>query len=208
MVKNTLEALEIGDLSFYVRHKVISPGENTQIRNQGEIQHLYMLLHAKGTKIYRLLIIGKKELPAIEEREKHWAIIDLVTKDRVKIAEILEKDVYGTVTRGERVQPEAVLVAKGEYSVKFDGRQTILSYKLKQDNLLSQLKADLNIVNHGNYILSVKNPELNPPDNPQKLPAYPSKLRKQFKDLHFIAANPIELINYVNTQVILIGAGP
>lgn len=205
MAKEDIKLLESGDISFYVRHKVISPGESMRVRDQTEVQNLYIVLQSNSTNLYRLLIVGKKELPSTEEHEKNLIIVDVVTKENNDICETLKKDVYDTSTSGERIQPEAVVVADGIYSITLDGKQTFFNYNLSHTNMSKKFMTSLNIANHGNYVLSVKNPELILPDDSKIIPAYPNKFKKIFKGLHFIAAYPIELINYVNAQVIFIG---
>ncbi len=205
MVKPNLMMLEKGEIQFFCRHKVVSPTENTDIHNQDEIQHLYFVLNPEHTNLYRLLIIGKKELPSMKSHESNLVFVDLVTHDNLEINKALQQQTYKTITRGQRLQPEAYLLAKGHYSIIYDGKQTLLCYDLKNINTPSRLTASLNLASHGKYILSVKNPDVNVSKSSRQIANYPAELKKIFKDLHFIPANPIDLINYNNAQLVLIG---
>ena len=203
VTKKGPDLLENGNISFYVRHKVISPGEDVKIFKQEQVQRLYMLLYAKKIRLYRLFIIGKKELPSIIGNAKNWAIVEKITKEATIISTILQKDIYETKSQGKRIEPKAELVARGNYSINFEGQQTFLNFELKDMHASKKFEHELNITRQGNYILSIKNPKLNPTN---KIPAYSDELEKKFGKYHFIAANPIEFLNYPNTELILIAS--
>jgi hypothetical protein len=95
------KVLECGDIYFLYR-PAVGVDETHGFK---DVRRLYILLKPWGTRIYRLIIIGRKKLPAPEEHDRFWAFVWRVFKDRVALSEELGYEEYETKTRGVRKIP-------------------------------------------------------------------------------------------------------
>ena len=105
--------IECGDIYFLYR-PAVGVDETHGFK---DVRRLYILLKPWGTRIYRLLIIGRKKLPAPEEHDRFWAFVWRVFKDRVALSEELGYEEYETKTRGVRKIPPARPAAEGVYTI-------------------------------------------------------------------------------------------
>jgi hypothetical protein len=77
--------IECGDIYFLYR-PAVGVGEAHGFK---DVRRLYILLKPWGTQIYRLLMVGRKKLPAPEEHDRFWAFVWRVFKDREALNEEL-----------------------------------------------------------------------------------------------------------------------
>jgi hypothetical protein len=84
--------IECGDIYFLYRPAV---GVD-EAHGFKDVRRLYILLKPWGTQIYRLLIVGRKKLPAPEEHDRFWAFVWRVFKDRAGFNEELGYEEYQT----------------------------------------------------------------------------------------------------------------
>src|ERR1700730_17417457 len=89
--------IEYGDIYFLYRPAV---GVD-EAHGFEDVRRLYILLKPSGRHIYRLLIVGRKKLPAPEEHDRFWAFVWRVFKDRAALNEELG-------TRNIKQRPEGV----------------------------------------------------------------------------------------------------
>ncbi|HZC48952.1 MAG TPA: hypothetical protein VE244_07840, partial [Nitrososphaeraceae archaeon] len=86
--KNSIEIIEQGDIFFFYRPKV----DTEEVKDIKDVQRFYMVTtpeeekekEKKKNDIYRLFLIGQKQLPEIVEgkstsEEKNWALNILTT---------------------------------------------------------------------------------------------------------------------------------
>ncbi len=202
-----LDILERGNIYFLVRPRV----EEHDPEGRGDVQHLYVVLSPDGRKSYRLLIIGRAELPDPDAsgRQKHWGFVDAVYRDPKKLSEALREETYSTKTRGERHRPAARPVGEGVYEIASHGDHTHLSYALELPEAPGEVQRDLGIEAEASYVLSVKNPDQ--PSSPRtglegREAHLPQHLKEVFEGRKFADANPPELLDHDGIEVLLIAA--
>src|ERR671927_720661 len=171
----------------------------------------------KNTKesIYRLFLVGQKQLPEIVEaksssKERNWALNILTTSNPEDIHKEFLPAEYTTETRGKRRIAAAAPAGEGKYSiVKHDGH-TELAYLLELPEIPGPTQREFEIKKEASYIISVKNPEIKVPGfaafYEDKKPQYSKHLIEKFGNRRWINIEDPELLNYENTQLLLIGA--
>jgi len=227
MVKVDKESqiIEHGDIFFFYRPKV----GTEEVEDIGDVQRFYMITSPKDghssrgggkTKkdkedIYRLFLVGQKQLPEIVEgesssKERNWALNVLISSNPEDIRKELLAVEYSTETKGRRGIAAAAPAGEGKYSiVKHDGH-TELAYLLELPEIPGPTQREFEIRKEASYIISVKNPEIKVPGfaafSEDKKPAYSKHLMEMFGDRRWISVEDPELLNYENTQLLLIGA--
>ncbi|MFL6056889.1 MAG: hypothetical protein ACJ72W_28920 [Actinoallomurus sp.] len=64
--------MEEGRIYFFYRPRV----GQTEVDDLEDVQRLHMVLHPQGTDRFRILVIGRKRMPSVEEtRERLWATV-------------------------------------------------------------------------------------------------------------------------------------
>ena len=136
----TSKQIEFGDIFFFFRPKIEATEE---VKGVEDVQRFYMVTcpeegKVKKTKpIYRLFLLGAKQLPEIVEgksksTERNWALNTLTTSDPEDIKqEILVPAEYSTETRGERRMVAASPAGEGKYSIVQHDNHTELAYILE-----------------------------------------------------------------------------
>jgi hypothetical protein len=204
------ETLEDGNIYFVYRPKVRDVGDESRVEGPGEIERMYVILSAKGRRMYRRIVVGRKRMPEVEGGgERFWGFIDLAGRDPEKIEDDLDAEVYETKTRGTRERPAARAAGEGVYRIVSHGNHTHLVYALELPKKPGPVQEDLNIEPEASYIFTVKNPEAGSPPQAglsarQKVD-YPKRLQEKFQGRRFINAEP-ELLDYEGVEVMLIGA--
>jgi Protein of unknown function (DUF2795) len=215
---NESQIIEHGDIFFFYRPKV----GTEEVEGIGDVQRFYMITspEEKGKRqgnkdIYRLFLVGQKQLPEIIEgkstsKERNWALNTLTTSNPGDIHKELLPAEYTTETRGKRRIAAAIPAGEGKYSiVKHDGH-TELAYLLELPEIPGPTQREFEIRKEASYIISVKNPNINVPGfaafSSGKKPEYPIHLMEKFGDRRWISIENTELLNYENTQLLLIGA--
>jgi hypothetical protein len=74
----------------------------------------------------------------------------------------------------------------------------------------SKVQKELHIEAEGSYILSIKNPKRGSPAkmglSASQKATYPAPLQEKFVNRRFIPANPVDLLDYSGTELIMVGA--
>jgi hypothetical protein len=209
------EVLEHGDIFFFYRPKV----NTEEVKDVEDVQRFYMVtapedkIHGGKNNIYRIFLIGQKQLPEIVEgkstsKERNWALNTLTTSNAEDIHKELLPAEYVTETRGKRRLGAAAPAGEGKYSiVKHDGH-TELAYILELPEVPGPTQREFEIRKEASYIISVKNPKVKVPGftASEKAPDYPKHLMEKFGDRRWIKVDDPDLLNYENVQVLLIGA--
>jgi hypothetical protein len=116
---------------------------------------------------------------------------------------------YPTETRGIRRVGAAAPAGEGKYSLVEHDNHTELAYVLELPEVPGQTQREFEIKKEAGYIMSVKNPEIQVRGFTafeNRKPDYPSNIKKKFRDKRWINIDDPALLNYENTQVLLIGA--
>lgn len=103
--------------------------------------------------------------------------------------------------------PAATPIAEGIYAITSTGRESHLAYHITVPEL-GEVQKDLGLNEKGSYVLSVKNPTASGPANAtlENGAEYPEHIMKKFRGLRWMPLEP-ELLDYVNTQFLIIGEG-
>ena len=106
-------------------------------------------------------------------------------------------------TRGACHLPAVRACGEGVYMIVT--AQTYLAYQLELPTDLGDVQTALNLKEKGNYVLSVKN-QAEAGIRGERKAEYPKRLQKRLGNLRFVAANPIELLNYAGVELLIIGS--
>jgi hypothetical protein len=225
------QIIEHGDIFFLYRPKI----GTEEVEDIGDVQRFYMVISPedgygssssgrKGEKtkknnnnegIYRLFLVGQKQLPEIVEgkstsKERNWALNILTTSNPEDIHKELLPAEYTTETRGKRRIAAAAPAGEGKYSIVKHDSHTELAYLLELPEIPGPTQREFEIRKEASYIVSVKNPKIKVPGfaafSENKKPEYPKHLMEKFGDKRWISIDDPNLLNYENTQLLLIGA--
>jgi hypothetical protein len=219
------QIIEHGDIFFFYRPKV----GIEEVEDIEDVQRFYMVTAPeddynsskektkKSNKetLYRLFIVGQKQLPGIIEgksssKERNWALNMLTTSNPDDIHEELLPADYSTETRGKRRLAAATPAGEGKYSIVKHDSHTELAYLLELPEIPGPTQREFEIKKEASYIISVKNPEIKVPGfaafSEEKKPQYSRHLMEKFGKRRWISVDDPELLNYENTQLLLIGA--
>lgn len=205
--------IEQGDIFFFYRPKV----DIEEVENVKDVQRFYVVMapehKGKNKRVYRLFLIGQKQLPVIVEgksasEERNWAMNILTTSNPEYIHNEFLPAEYTTETRGKRRLAAAIPAGEGKYAIVRHDNHTELAYILELPPTPGPAQKEFEIKKEASYIISVKNPDIKVPGftASQKKPEYPQNLKGKFGDRRWISVNDPDLLNYENTQLLLIGA--
>ncbi|OKI64031.1 hypothetical protein [Micromonospora sp. CB01531] len=200
------ELLEDGDIYFLYRPRV----EQEHVDSLEEVQRLLVVLHPWHGRHLRLLIVGRKRLPDIDEHDRFWAFVDEVVDRPEQLHEAVQARAYRTRTRDRRRQPPARPVAEGAYVIARHDDHTHLAYELELPIRPGEAQHELSIEPEASYIVTVKNPQApSPPgvglgrSRKVKLPA---ALQQKFHGRRFAPLDPPGFLDHPGTELVLIGA--
>jgi len=215
------EILEKGHISFFFRTKI----DVSHVKSLNDVQKLYILLKSTPPgfpPLYRLVRVGKKKLPSIQEHNRFWGVVEEATNDINKIKTLLATGQYTTITRGDRTVPACKQVGEGFYAIVKHQYSTHLAYVLEFPHIIGELQNAFNIVKEACFFLTVKNPQipsvtiqtdvgLPNPQVAQNLPQsaiqvnLPPELQNYFQNRKWAPALPLEILNYKGIELVLIG---
>jgi hypothetical protein len=200
------ETLEDGDIFFCYRPKI----DVQQVRGLADVQRFFMILRPRSKPVFRRVIIGRKRLPDIEEHERTWGLVDLVTDKPEEIEDELDPVSYETTTRGSRRQQAARPAGEGVYAVVLHEGHTHLAYALELPGEPGPVQAELNIKPQASLVVTVRNPDQPAPRQPgmpqPHNPGYPDELRTRFAGRRFVDLDPPDFLDYPGAELVLIGA--
>jgi hypothetical protein len=202
--------VEHGDIFFFYRPKV----GTEEVKDIENVQRFYMVTSPDNSKTNRIFLIGQKQLPEITEgrsssEERNWALNIATSSDPEEIRKEFLPAEYETETRGTRRIGAAVPVGEGKYSIVEHEGHTELAYILEIPEVPGSSQREFEIKKEASYIISVKNPEIQVPGYSaflKRKPNYPISLKEKFGDRRWINADDPALLDYENTQLLLIGA--
>lgn len=204
------EIVERGNIYFLYRPKVRGEDEPEESAGGiGDVERFHIVLRPDGAARFRLMTVGRKRLPDLEDHERNWGFVDLVAKSAKEITSELDEQHYRTKTRGERVRPAARPAGEGVYVLARTGHSLHLAYALELPEKPGAVQRELNILPEGSFALSVKNPEKGSPANAgldeEQEADYPKKLQEEFRGRRF-ATEDTRLLDYAGAEFILVGA--
>jgi hypothetical protein len=205
------QIVEQGDIFFFYRPKV----GTEEVTSTEDVQRFYMVTAPdKRDSKYRLFVLGRKQLPQIAEgkstpEERNWALNALNTNNPEDIRKELLAVEYETETRGKRRMEAAAPAGEGKYSIVKHDNHTELVYVLELPEIPGPTQKEFEIRKEASYIISVKNPDVIIPGFKafeKRKPDYPANIKQKFGDRRWIPVEDIDLLNYENTQLLMIGA--
>jgi hypothetical protein len=201
------EILEEGRVYFFYRPRV----DVTEVDDLEDVQRLHMVLRPRGTRRFRVLMIGRKRLPAVEEaHERLWALVAGVVEGVDRLREALGPRAYETRTRGPREVPAARPAGDGVYVLARHGDHTHLAYELLHPEEPGEVQRDVGVERQGSHIVTVRNPAKPPPPGApaptERSPRYPWELRARFGDRRFAPVDPPDFLDHEDAEIVLIGA--
>jgi hypothetical protein len=198
------EVLEHGRVYFFYRPRV----QREEAHGLDDVQRFQVVLSPDGKAPWRLVRIGRKRMPAIGDGgERVWGVVDKVTDGPEEIVSQLDRQRYGTRTRGLRVQAEARPAGQGVYAIARHDDHTHLAYVLELPQAPGPVQEELNIEPRASYVVAVRNPSSSPwagfgAGAPEGLPA---DLQETFRGRRFAPLSP-EFLNHVGIELILMAA--
>lgn len=160
----------------------------------------------------RLLALPKKVLPK-SRRDRFLVFVEKANSSIEDLKKnFLTGSEYKTQTAGTSHTPPVSTLAEGVYAITTTGRESHLAYHITIPSPFptdsNSVQQSLGLNEQGSYALSAKNPTASGPanaslDNPAK---YPEHIMKQFRGLRWMPLVP-ELLDYENTQMLIIGEG-
>jgi hypothetical protein len=206
--QNSVEVLERGNIYFLFRPKI---GEESPEQLE-DVQRMFIVLSPEGLQRYRLLVIGRKQLPEPERSgtEKNWGFVEAVSKNPESIEDRLDPQRYATKTRGERRLSAVRPVGEGVYRIVRHDGHTHFAYALELPKHIGEAQAAFNIEQEASYIISIKNPLTGAPPGvgllEEQQAHFPRWLQEKFRDRRFCEADPPDFLNYEGTEFVLISA--
>jgi hypothetical protein len=210
------EILEYGDIYFFYRPKVGSPN----VKSIDDVRRFFMVTVPERTttkndkektnrQLYRLFVIGKKSLPEIRtsearSSERYWARVGGIFERSEDLTKELLSDEF---RKGDAARP----AGEGKYAIVSHQNHAELAYILELPKEPGEAQKELGIEKEASYIVTVINPVKPVPDgypSADQSPQYPDSIQQEFRDdENFIPlTRNLDLVNYQNAQIILIGA--
>ena len=163
-----------------------------------------------GRDWFRLITLGKETLPDIAKtNQQGWCFVESVSEAGADIEVGLRRETYQTKTMGDRTQPAARPVGEGVYKIVLTDNQTRLVYALELPKEIGPAQQTFNISETGNYVISVKNPTKPTPkgagfQSAERKADFSKHLQDNFRDRLFAPASPVDFLDYVGAELILI----
>jgi hypothetical protein len=201
------KVLEDGDIYFLYRPRVAEE----HVESLEEVQRLLVVLRPWRRRGHtRLLVVGRKRLPDIDERDRFWAFVDAVVDRPEQLHDALQPRQYATKTRGERHQPPPRPAAEGAYAITRHDDHTHLAYQLELPRRPGPPQEELHIEPEGSYVVTVKNPQVpSPPGVGRPGPGrahLPADLQRRFGTRRFAPLDPPTFLDHPGAEIVLIGA--
>ena len=202
-----VDILERGNVYFFYRPKV----NETDVEKKSEVQRFFMVLSPHGKRSYRLLVLGRKQLPQVHDGgQRHWGFVETVKHSGKQLRDELGPEEYETKTRGKQVRPEVRPAGEGVYALVEHEGHTHFAYELELPDKPQEVQEAFHIENEASYILSIKNPDKPAPRgaglSPERRAEFPKKLKEAFRGRRFAEANPPEFLDQPGAEIMLIGA--
>jgi hypothetical protein len=204
------KVIEHGDIFFFYRSKI----DTKEVKDIEGVQRFYMVTSPDNSDKYRVFLIGQKQLPEILEgksnsEERNWALNVLTSSNPNEIRKEFLPAEYQTKKHGTRRTSSAVPVGEGKYSIVEHEGHSEMAYILELPEEPGPTQREFLIKKEASYLVSVKNPDIQVPGYSaflKRKPNYPNSLKQKFGNRRWINVDDPKLLNYENTQLLLIGA--
>lgn len=205
------EVVERGSIYFLFRPKVGPGSEDAgeDVTGLGDVQRFEIVLKPDGRSLFRLLVIGGKQLPDVTRHERTWGFVEAIETSAKKLEQGLRQSTYQTKTRGERTVPAVRPAGEGRYALLYHAGTLHLIYALELPTQPGAVQRALNIAPEAAFALSVKNPDKPSPQgaglSDDQQASYPKSLQKAFRGRKFADESP-QMLDYEGAELVLVGA--
>ena len=198
-MEKKINILQNGSVYFFYRPKV----ENSP----KEVQRFFLVLQPQNQNKYKLLIVGKKQLPA-SEKDNYFLFLEAIKDNREKLLSSLNERHYSTKTRGERILPVSHCLGIGKYLLVNHNNHTHFIYRLTTPSQIKEIQKEFNLQKEDDYLISIKNPQAAAPAGvglaeKQKV-KFPPSLQTTFANYSFIPLTTNEFLDYEGAELLLI----
>lgn len=202
-----MDILERGNVYFFYRPKV----DETEVEGEQDVQRFFMVLSPAGKQSYRLLVLGRKQLPEVHDGgQRHWGFVETVKHSGKELRDELGREEYETKTRGTQLQPEVRPAGEGVYAIIEHDGHTHFAYELELPEKPAEVQEAFNIEPEASYIVSIKNPDKPAPRgaglSSKRQADFPKRLKEAFRGRRFAEANPPYFLDHPGAEIMLIGA--
>ena len=200
--RSSARVLERGDLFFVYRPSV----EGQEPGSLLDVRRFFMVLRPQGQERFRLIAIGKKKLPGVDDgNQRHWGFVDGVFSTPEQLWKVAAGMPAGMSALGENLRP----AGEGVYAVVLHGNHTHLVYVLELPPTLGEVQEAFNIAAEARFVIAIKNPEAASPPGVglefDRQPDFPEELSSRFKDRRWVPADPPEFLDHEGAELVLIG---
>jgi hypothetical protein len=196
-----VKVLERGEVFFLYRPQV----EEFAPSGLLDVRRFYMVLHARGEELFRLIAVGKKRLPGADNGgERNWGFVSGVftwTEDLRRVA--------AGVSASMATEENLVPAGEGVYALLLHGNHTHLAYVLELPLLPGEVQEAFNIKGEDRFVVAVKNPEAaSPPGvglDATSQASFPESLQSKFGDRRWVPVDPPAFLDHEGAELVLIG---
>lgn len=173
-----------------------------------DVQELLLVLDQQDGPV-RLAEIGRKRLPrGGQEDSPNWGHVRAVTDEPGELDDVLGDWTYRTATQGERHQSATVVAASGSWQLTRAGSSTYLELDVEPAIEDQGLLEELGIEPAARFAINVKNPQARGDAGlaEEERAEYPEDLQAVFDGNRWSEADPIELLDHVGAEFVLVPA--
>jgi hypothetical protein len=198
--------LERGNIYFVYRPKP----ETSEVHGMKDVQRTMMILEPlQGKKRYRMITLGRKELPDPQGRGgTFWGFVSLVSNKPKNILEDLSGKIYHGKSSNEQEMPPARPAGEGIYEIVRKGDRIHLAYALELPETPGDVQQAMHIRKEESFILGVRNPDKKIPSGPGMPTAmkadFPERLKQKFGGRPLIPAEP-DFLDCPGAEIELLG---
>ena len=196
--------VEHGNIYFLYRPKV----DTHEPKGLDDVQRFFMALQPTRGSLIRLIALGRKRLPDVDDHERNWAFVEAIAKSGTRLEDSLREEDYETKTRGKRTRPAVRPAGEGAYILARRGREMQLGYALELPREPGPVQKALNIAPAASFVVSVKNPERSEGSpvrrDDDRQADYPKSMQKAFRGRRFAGEEP-RLLDYEGAELVLVG---
>lgn len=196
-----LSILQKGNIYFFYTPRI----QYQEAHSLEEVQRFFMIIKPENVSHYIILVVGRKHLP---ENATYFSFVTKISAHIDELLSVLTRKDYKNQTQEVTELTEAHCLGIGTYLIIEHDGHTHLCYKLNTPSKIGEVQEQFNLKKHGDYIVSIKNPNQHSPtgvglSSIQKA-KYPSHLQDRLGDYRFFPLNPPDFINYEGAELLLI----
>jgi hypothetical protein len=196
-----LSILQKGNIYFFYTPRT----QHQEAHNLEEVQKFFMIMKPENASHYITLVVGRKHLP---ENATYFSFVTKISANIKALLSALTKKDSKIHTQEITELTEAHCLGLGTYLIIDHDGHTHLYYELNIPSAIGSLQEQFNLKKHGDYVVSIKNPNQHSPPGvglPSTQKAkYPVHLQDRLGDYRFFHLNPPDFINYKGAELLLI----